>query len=474
MALAIGAASVDATGLILTVPITGGVSPILPATDVEGFSVLVNGAGLAIDSGTATGATITLNLFEPVRDGDIVRLSYLAADGNVTDSTPVTPLVLADSPNNVVTNNSTVDIEQINTNIGANSVLGWGIESVEGEAVEAQGLLDRTNGSVDATMTTIPRGSYRNNPSVAGFVAGTTKAEGQIQVEPTPSAILPMLMSLLGNPVSVTEIPKGSGGDPQCYTYVFKDGFKQRSLTLPERQGESTFLNIGCKASALSITTNKTQNETVRFAFTMMVLNQLLGFTDTELGLDLAGYDTYEPFGPTAVFFTYNSVLTTRAENVTLNLSKTVGERQVLDGKRGPQSHYCQQSAHAGSATLLFSGEDELNTYFGLAHNATGKRGASRVVKDFPIEWKCTQDEDQYGNVLQVAILYPKATFDRVGQPYAGPGAIQQNVNLITAQSTSAGTALQVTVTSYQPPSALVAGSVITGVPANAVNDYTS
>ena len=472
MALAIATITTDSTGKVLTVNISGGTSPILPASNATGFVVRVGSTTLPYASAAAASAHVTITLYDSIRVGDIVVVDY--TPGNVVDSAG-TPLVLGASTGHAVTNNSTVAALQLNTNIGAHSLIGIGLEPSEGTAVEAQYLLDRTEGSLVMEMATIARGSYRNATSPAGFVAGTTKNAGSITLEATPNTILAILLAVLGDPTAVVLDTKVSGGDPQFYLYTFKDSFGQRTLTISEMQGESTFLNPGCRASGFTCGVGKTQNETVRMALDFMSLNQLFGFAEHELGLDVAGYDASEPWGPTEVQALFNDVVTTSATNVSVKPTKQIGERQVLDGFRGPESHYTEQSAHTSTATLIFTDEENLNLYFGLAANATGKRGATRTVKSQSVAMLIQHDVDQYGKQEFIEFSFPKGTFERVGNPYKGPGVINQDVSIITAQDATEGTSLVVTVGSYLAPATLLtAGTLLTGVPSNTVNKEIS
>lgn len=78
-------ASVPSLGSTVAVVLTEtGSPPILPATGVTGFTVLVNAVSRTITSGTAASTTVTLNLATPVLIGDTVTVSY--TPGNITDS----------------------------------------------------------------------------------------------------------------------------------------------------------------------------------------------------------------------------------------------------------------------------------------------------------------------------------------------------------------------------------------------------
>lgn len=59
-------------------------APILPASGVTGFTVLVGGVARTISNATAAGSIVTLNLASPVYVGEVVTVSY--APGNVEDS----------------------------------------------------------------------------------------------------------------------------------------------------------------------------------------------------------------------------------------------------------------------------------------------------------------------------------------------------------------------------------------------------
>jgi hypothetical protein len=97
-------ASVPANGNSIAVALTEADSaPILPASGVTGFTVLVNGTARSISSATASGTTVTLNLASAVYAGDVVTVSY--APGNVTDSASN---AMASFGAQSVTNNSTV------------------------------------------------------------------------------------------------------------------------------------------------------------------------------------------------------------------------------------------------------------------------------------------------------------------------------------------------------------------------------
>jgi hypothetical protein len=110
-------ASVPANGNSIAVALTEADSaPILPASGVTGFTVLVNGTARSISSATASGTTVTLNLASAVYAGDVVTVSY--APGNVTDSASN---AMASFGAQSVTNNSTKkkSVRPLKTN-GAN------------------------------------------------------------------------------------------------------------------------------------------------------------------------------------------------------------------------------------------------------------------------------------------------------------------------------------------------------------------
>lgn len=97
-------ASVAAAGSTMIVNLTETESPpLLPASDITGFTVTVNAVPVTISSATRTGPTeITLTLATVVEQGDTVTISY--SPGNVTDSASNAMAAFSTQP---VTNDST-------------------------------------------------------------------------------------------------------------------------------------------------------------------------------------------------------------------------------------------------------------------------------------------------------------------------------------------------------------------------------
>ncbi len=101
----ITSASVDATGLIVTIPVTSQTIAILPALAITGFSVTSNAVSATISSAVRSANDhVTLTLSSAIFEDAVVLLSY--APGNVTDTHTT---ALASFSNLAVTNNSEVE-----------------------------------------------------------------------------------------------------------------------------------------------------------------------------------------------------------------------------------------------------------------------------------------------------------------------------------------------------------------------------
>lgn len=105
MALGNGTPVLSANGLTLTIPITGGTTPYLPATGVTGFSVKANGITVAISSAVVTSTNVVATLATAIDEHAVVKTSY--SSGNVVDSAG-SPASLAAMVSVTTTNNSTV------------------------------------------------------------------------------------------------------------------------------------------------------------------------------------------------------------------------------------------------------------------------------------------------------------------------------------------------------------------------------
>lgn len=156
-------ASVPSAGTSVAVVLTEtGSPPILPASGVTGFSVLVNGTAATISSATASSTTVTLNLASTVFSGDTVTVSY--TPGNVTDSAASPNAMVAFSAQSV-TNSST------QTGSGTAPTLAPTVTAVsagDGMATVQATVVDSThNGSNTIT-------SYTATASIGGVVQALT------------------------------------------------------------------------------------------------------------------------------------------------------------------------------------------------------------------------------------------------------------------------------------------------------------
>jgi hypothetical protein len=110
MALSISSAVVDGTGMFVTVAIGGATLPLTPPHDVSGFALKDGGKTILLDYADSIGANVYLVPSSPIQTGDVITFDV---DGsNLADSTAGTPLVLANSTANAVTNSSTLASNQ--------------------------------------------------------------------------------------------------------------------------------------------------------------------------------------------------------------------------------------------------------------------------------------------------------------------------------------------------------------------------
>lgn len=262
--------------------------------------------------------------------------------------------------------------------------------------------------------------------------------------------------------------------------HVFTDGFAQSTVSIHEKRGNSMFTFGGCRCNGITATVNKTQGDPVTLMFDMMSLFEILDMTAASIGLDGSiGYDVNGAFSPTNVFATFNNVITAAAQGFTVHPAKSVTERQVLDGYRGPNSHFVEQSNHTGNATLYFGDEIALNKYFGLLESASGARGASKSIIPVPLKMQITYNVDANGNTPGMTLLFPAAIYQRVGQPYRGPGAIMQDIAIMTQHDPVTQTAFQLVLQNYEAAGTsagqiAATGTVVTGIPVNAQTAYHS
>lgn len=95
-----------------------------------------------------------------------------------------------------------------NTNIGAKSKMGIGVEPTPGVAVMPARLLDRLDGNLEMELTTIDRRAMRATTAPIGAVPGLANTTGSINVEPTPEGISEAMLAFMGLPdTSVRAVP---------------------------------------------------------------------------------------------------------------------------------------------------------------------------------------------------------------------------------------------------------------------------
>lgn len=150
-------ASVPTNGNSIAVVLTEADSaPILPASGVTGFTVLVNGTARSISSATASGTTVTLNLASPIYQGETVTVSY--APGNVTDSASN---AMASFGAQSVTNNSTVKPQRRPI-----AMVNGQLREIKDSEQIAPGVLPASAGGLGAAI-------YRSTTSTAPTSANT-------------------------------------------------------------------------------------------------------------------------------------------------------------------------------------------------------------------------------------------------------------------------------------------------------------
>ena len=154
-ALTISSATIDTTGKIVTVNVSGiGTGPLVPAAGLNGFTVESPGGVVwPVNNETAGTTTATINLLATIPTGTTVTLVYDAPGGNLADSAAAPSKLL--SVTTAVTNSSTVSASAFTDTL--NSAGGTGELSTHvptvGTAANTQGWTWTNLGTSTLTLS---------------------------------------------------------------------------------------------------------------------------------------------------------------------------------------------------------------------------------------------------------------------------------------------------------------------------------
>ncbi len=252
---------------------------------------------------------------------------------------------------------------------------------------------------------------------------------------------------------------------------VWLDTFNpQIPHSIQQVKGPSFFVYPGCKASDLSISGDKDQNTPAEFDYRVRALNQLQYATEAAIGTDISGFDPLPAFGPSEMQLSIAGSVSQDAKTFTINFSRTMNSRDVLNLNRGPVAHYVGKTVNTGTITMYFSTELEMQRYFGQVDAASIPYGALKKIRTIPLDFLIQGETNASGFQNQFDLYVPKASYKKVGQPVAGPDAIMQQVSWKAYHDTALGSNFRMRVRNQETLTALqTTGTVITTVPLNGV-----
>lgn len=360
------------------------------------------------------------------------------------------------------------------TATGVQTLLGIGREGTYGHPVMAQKLLDRKSGSPEITFQDPDHEVLRNITADIESVPGTSKVEGTVKLTATPEGLSRPLQALLGDPATVTTAPVVGPPAVSAYqTHTYKDGFNQIPHTLTELKGPMFVVYEGTKAMGLTVSLDKTQNMPVEFDFDFVCLNKWYSDAMTSIGLDTAGMDSLPAFGPIQGALSILGAVTDSAKQATFNLKKQYGDRQVLNGVRGPVEHFCKKTEVTGTASLYFDTDENCKIFFGQLDAAAVPYGASKTIRTVPFQLDIVSQINANGYANLFELLCPRVTYKKVGEQVNGPDEIMQAVEWKAYQDPGIGSPFQVRVVNSETLAALTtAGTAIAVVPSNGVQLY--
>lgn len=258
---------------------------------------------------------------------------------------------------------------------------------------------------------------------------------------------------------------------------TWKNGLTMTPVSLLEQRGVSVFAYGGCQGNKLSIKYDKTQSTPFQISAEMMALYEIVGYTQSQLGLNTAGFDPLGDYGVAPSTVVYFAGVPADCPSFTADIDNALGEKQVLAGYLGPNAFFKQENkGHSFKATLYFSSESEYQRYFGSAPGSpVGPYGVSKNILYFPISIVTTNPANAGGIVNQMILTLPNATYRKVGAPIKDKGAIMQEVEIGAYIDPVTGTDVIVQVVNSRTNASIVTpGTLVTPVPANAQFPYTN
>ena len=258
-------------------------------------------------------------------------------------------------------------------------------------------------------------------------------------------------------------------------TQTWKNGLTMLPVSLLEQRGASVFGYGGCQGNKLSIKYDKTQSTPLQISAEMMALYEIVGYTQTQLGLNTAGFDPLGDYGVAPTTVVYFAGIPADCGSFTADIDNALGEKQVLAGYTGPNAFFKQENkGHSFKATLYFSSESEYQRYFGQV-SPSGPYGVGRAVNYFPVSIVTTSPVNAAGIVNQMALTLPYATYRKVGAPIKDKGAIMQDVEIGAYIDPVTATDVIVQVVNSRSNSSIVTpGTLVTPVPTNSQFPYTN
>jgi hypothetical protein len=279
-----------------------------------------------------------------------------------------------------------------------------------------------------------------------------------------------MLCALFGAPAQTAVT-----GPPTRNILTWSDAFNQLPVTFSEKRGTSYYCFPGGRVGGLDLRLDKTQTDPLQISFDAMAMNQLMYAGLSDLGLDTATYDALTAFAGVEGALSIAGAVTADARSFDCRVNKNLGGRDVLNGYRGALGHYIQNSETTGTATLYFSTESELKRFFGVAQGVAQPYGAQSNVIYVPLYLQVIGQMNVAGFQNRIFLNLPNASYEKVGEPIAGPDAIMQEISYYAYHDNTTGTSVQVGLENSQTSTGVITpGTAISVVPANAIQPYVA
>lgn len=237
--------------------------------------------------------------------------------------------------------------------------------------------------------------------------------------------------------------------------------------------GVLTSLWPGVRVDKFNLEFDRDAKDPMQIVYDAMAMNEVTGLSLAALGLDVATYDTLDPYA--AIF---SSVMIGGAlascQKYGVSVDLTLAEKGILYGYAGPVAFYRNAAKNKITMTLYFDNSVEMRRFFNSA--ATGVAIEQQGIKYFPVEVVTSAAINGGGIVNQFGVYAGYATYVRKGKPVKGrDGCIMQEVEVTPAVDASTGSDLVFTnVNSRSNASIVTAGTAVTGITGNVINPYTN